>query len=98
MYIRVPCRGVRPRAGRRPETGQHTTRGTAVAKIILVVDDETLIRESLAELLADEGFEVLQAADGRAAYNVAARQPVDLVLSDVRMPEMDGVTLLGELR
>src|SRR3954452_7660637 len=98
MFTRVPCRGDRPRAGRPAETGYDTTRGTPVAKIILVVDDEAVIRESLAELLADEGFEVLQGADGGAAYDVALKRPVDLVLSDVRMPEMDGIALLGELR
>lgn len=68
-----------------------------MANTILIVEDETVLRESLAELLAGEGYEVLQAPDGKAAYNLVLKRPVDLVLSDVRMPEMDGVTLLGHL-
>jgi two-component system response regulator PilR (NtrC family) len=67
-------------------------------KTILLVEDEQVLRESLAELLSEEGYEVLQAADGRAAQALALARPVDLVLSDVRMPEMDGLTLLGHLR
>ena len=67
-------------------------------KTILIVEDETVLRESLAELLTSEGYEVLQAADGKAAYELVLQQPVDLVLSDIRMPEMDGMTLLAHLR
>ncbi len=67
-------------------------------KTLLIVEDETVLRESLAELLAEEGYAVEQAADGRAAHQRLLRGPVDLVLSDVRMPEMDGLTLLGHIR
>jgi len=69
-----------------------------MAKTILIVEDEQVLRESLAELLTGEGFDVLQAADGKAAYDMAMRQPVDVVLSDVRMPQMDGITLLGHFQ
>ncbi|MCY2954141.1 MAG: sigma-54 dependent transcriptional regulator [Planctomycetota bacterium] len=69
-----------------------------MAKTILIVEDETVLRESLAELLVGEGYEVRQAADGKAAYDLVMHQPVDLVLSDVRMPEMDGLTLLCQLQ
>jgi len=69
-----------------------------MVKTILIVEDETVLRESLAELLVSEGYEVRQAADGKAAYDLVMRQPVDLVLSDVRMPEMDGLTLLCHLQ
>ena len=65
---------------------------------ILIVEDETVLRESLAELLVEEGYEILQAADGKAAHQLILERGVDLVLSDVRMPEMDGLTLLGHLR
>jgi two-component system response regulator PilR (NtrC family) len=67
-------------------------------KTILIVEDEVVLRESIAELLAGEGFEILQAGDGKAAYSLVVQRPVDLVLSDVRMPEMDGMTLLGQLQ
>ena len=66
-------------------------------KRILIAEDETVLRESLAELLTDEGYEVVQAPDGKAAYKAVLERPVDLVLSDVRMPEMDGMQLLAEL-
>jgi two-component system response regulator PilR (NtrC family) len=69
----------------------------AMSKTILVAEDERVLRESLAELLVDEGYEVLQAGDGKAAYDLVLERPVDLVLSDVRMPEMDGMALLGHL-
>jgi DNA-binding NtrC family response regulator len=69
-----------------------------MAKTILIVEDEAVLRESLAELLTDEGYEVVQAENGKVAYDLILKRPVDLVLSDVRMPEMDGLTLLEHLR
>ena len=67
-------------------------------KRILIADDEQVLRESLASLLEDEGYEVLQAPDGRKAYEIIIDEPVDLVLSDMRMPEMDGLALLDHLQ
>jgi two-component system response regulator PilR (NtrC family) len=69
-----------------------------MSSTILIVEDEQVLRESLAGLLEAEGFEVLQAADGRVAHEIVLDRPVDLVLSDIRMPEMDGMALLGHLR
>jgi two-component system response regulator PilR (NtrC family) len=69
-----------------------------MAKTILIVEDETVLRESLAELLAEEGHTVKQAENGKVARELVLKEPVDLVLTDVRMPEMDGLTLLGHLR
>ena len=65
---------------------------------ILIAEDEQVLRESLAELLGDEGYTVLQAANGREVQQIILKEPVDLVLSDIRMPEMDGMTLLAYLR
>jgi DNA-binding NtrC family response regulator len=67
-------------------------------KTILIAEDETVLREAVAELLAEEGYEVVQAGDGKAAYDVVLHRAVDLVLSDVRMPEMDGLALLAQLQ
>lgn len=67
-------------------------------KTILIVEDEEMLRESLAELLAEEGYQISQASNGKEAYELVLVQPVDLVLTDVRMPEMDGITLLGHLQ
>ena len=69
-----------------------------MTKSVLIVEDEVVLRESLAELMAGEGFEVLQAADGKAAYAIVLERPVDVVVTDVRMSGMDGLTLLGHLR
>jgi DNA-binding NtrC family response regulator len=68
-----------------------------MSKTVLLVEDEQVIRQSMAELLTDEGYTVLQAGDGKSAYDIVLAQPVDLIVSDVRMPEMDGLTLLGHL-
>ncbi len=65
---------------------------------ILLVEDEQLLRESLAQLLTDEGFEVTQAANGKAGYDAALIETFDLVLTDIRMPVMDGLTLLKQLQ
>jgi two-component system response regulator PilR (NtrC family) len=62
---------------------------------ILLAEDEKLLRESLAQLLAEEGFTVVEAADGQEAYEKLLAEPFDLVISDIRMPRMDGMTLLG---
>jgi DNA-binding NtrC family response regulator len=69
-----------------------------MSKSILIVEDERVLRESLAGLLREQGYEVLEASNGREAYEKVLERAVDLVLSDVRMPEMDGMTLLGHLR
>src|SRR4051812_29517195 len=64
-----------------------------MSKTILIVEDETVLRESLAELLEEEGHTIKQAQNGKVAYDLILKEPVDLVLTDVRMPEMDGLTL-----
>jgi CheY-like chemotaxis protein len=65
---------------------------------ILVVDDEPAIRETLAALLEDEGYAVEQATDGLDAFDAIENDAVDLVISDVRMPYLDGPTLVQCLR
>ncbi len=67
-------------------------------KTILIAEDEDILRESLAELLDEEGYQIVQAANGKEAYDLVLDQPVDLVLTDVRMPEMDGMALLENLQ
>jgi two-component system nitrogen regulation response regulator NtrX len=63
---------------------------------ILVVDDEPDIRELVREILEDEGYEVAVAENGEAARTSFARNTPDLVLLDIWMPDIDGITLLKE--
>ena len=65
---------------------------------ILVVDDTTLAREAVAKLLEHEGFSVLRAQHGRDAWAMMYDHTPDLVLLDLMMPEMDGITLLRMIR
>ena len=61
---------------------------------ILVVDDERSMREMLAIVLRREGYEVLLAENGRSAIALLEREPVDLLISDVKMPDLSGVEVL----
>ena len=61
---------------------------------ILVVDDERSMRELLAIVLRREGYEVLLAENGRAAIDLLEREPVDLLISDIKMPDLSGVDVL----
>ncbi len=65
---------------------------------VLVVDDERMMRELLGNLLESHGYRVEMAADGREALVKAEAQPFDFILTDLKMPEMDGLTLLAELQ
>lgn len=66
-------------------------------KRILIVDDEENTRIGLAKLLAQEGFEVESAANGNEALDYLGREKVSLVISDINMPEMNGLVFLREL-
>ena len=67
-------------------------------KRILVVDDEPGLRQSLGLLLTDAGYAVTAEQNGRRALDRAVAETFDLVLCDVRMPEMDGLTFLRNYR
>jgi DNA-binding NtrC family response regulator len=67
-------------------------------KKILVVDDEPGLRQSLGLLLTDAGYTVTAEQDGRRGLDRAVAESFDLVLCDVRMPEMDGLTFLRNYR
>lgn len=65
---------------------------------VLVVDDEESVRITTAAILEQEGYTVEMAADGREALDLTAHKRFDLVLTDLRMDDMDGITLLHELQ
>ena len=60
---------------------------------VLIVDDDEMMREVLASLLADEGALTLEAENGTRAFKIVQESKFDIVLSDVRMPGGDGITL-----
>src|SRR5881396_3910726 len=69
-----------------------------MSETILVVDDEENIRHTLRGVLADEGFEVLEAPDGRRALELLKHVAPRLAIVDVWMPEMDGIELVERMR
>ena len=69
-----------------------------VIPTVLVVEDEPIIRELMTILLEDEGYAVHQAVDGLQALEMLERPGTDLVLSDVKMPRLDGASLVHRLR
>jgi len=71
--------------------------GTESKLRVLLVDDEPLIISALGRWLRGRGFEVLIAGNGQEALAILARERVDLVVSDVRMPVLDGPGLLRAL-
>jgi DNA-binding NtrC family response regulator len=80
---------------------RHRAQSTHVARTVLkvlVVEDEQDLCELIAESLEDEGYEVSCAADGAEALAAAAATPFDLVLADMRLPKIDGLTLFRRLR
>ncbi|MEQ8344621.1 MAG: response regulator [Sneathiellaceae bacterium] len=65
---------------------------------ILLIDDDNLVRESLAMHLQDAGHEVVQAADGRAGIDAFRTGRFDLVITDLFMPEVEGIETIRLLR
>jgi DNA-binding response OmpR family regulator len=67
-------------------------------RLVLVVDDEPMLRNLLSRLLRMEGYDVVEAADGQAALDLVEERRPDLVLLDVMLPARDGLDVLGDLR
>ena len=65
---------------------------------ILVIDDEELVRLTLRQTLEKAGYEVAEAQDGKEGLEIQNEVPVDLVITDIIMPEMDGMEMIHALR
>jgi CheY-like chemotaxis protein len=65
---------------------------------ILVIDDDRDIREILVEMLTDAGYEAAEASSGREGIRLYRQAPFDLVITDLVMPEKDGLEVVMELR
>jgi two-component system chemotaxis response regulator CheY len=74
------------------------TESDGMGKKVLAVDDSESMRKMVLFTLQSAGYEVIQACDGVEALDLARNSPVDLVLTDVHMPRMDGITLVRQLR
>ncbi len=64
---------------------------------LLIVEDEDNLRELYAEELEEEGYEISRAENGKAAIDLVKKESFDLVIMDIRMPEMDGIEALGKV-
>jgi DNA-binding response OmpR family regulator len=67
-------------------------------KLLLIVEDEDILVRTMSEKLTAEGFEVVKAYDGLQGLNIAESEHPDLILLDLLMPNMDGMSMLRELR
>lgn len=70
----------------------------APQKKVLVVEDEKTLREAVVDILRLKNFEALEAGNGREGVSTALSEHPDLILLDLIMPEMDGMTALKEIR
>jgi two-component system chemotaxis response regulator CheY len=69
-----------------------------MARRILIVDDSVMIRQMVSFTLREAGFEVVEAENGQDALNKVGKQNVDLIVTDLNMPLMDGITFIGNAR
>jgi two-component system chemotaxis response regulator CheY len=84
-------------AGKSPAWRQ-TSPETAAMASILAVDDSITMRQMTRIALQGGGHDVVTAEDGLSALDIARSTAFDLVITDLQMPDMDGITLIGELR
>lgn len=69
-----------------------------MAKSVLVVDDSSSVRQVVGIALKSAGYDVIEACDGRDALGKLIGQKVHLIISDVNMPNMDGITFVKEVK
>jgi len=76
----------------------HQINECAMSKRILTIDDSKTMRDMLMLTLAEAGFDVLQAVDGQDGLDVLVKEQVDVVITDINMPRMDGYEVIRQLR
>jgi two-component system chemotaxis response regulator CheY len=79
-------------------TDQPQTREATMTKRILTIDDSKTIRDMLMLTLSDAGFEVLQAVDGQDGVDMLTSERVDVIITDINMPRMNGYEVIRHLR
>jgi DNA-binding response OmpR family regulator len=65
---------------------------------VLIVEDDPSLRRVLSDKLQTEGFDVIEAGDGKAGLDIALREHPSCILLDIFMPRMDGISMLAQLR
>jgi len=65
---------------------------------ILIIDDDVQILDMLRQILKSEGYEVVEAADGREGIRLYREDPADLIITDIIMPEKEGIETIMELK
>jgi len=70
----------------------------ATAPLVCLIDDDALVRDALAFVLSDHGYEFIEAGDGAAGLVAATGRKADIVITDVNMPAIDGLALIRDLR
>lgn len=68
------------------------------AMTVLVVDDELMARKLIEKVLTRDGYRVVQADNGQVALEILEQTPIDIIVSDIRMPVMDGYDLLKTVK
>ena len=69
-----------------------------MAKRVMTVDDSATVRQVLQVTLESAGYDVVQAVDGADALDKLSREPVDMLVTDLNMPRIDGIGLIHEIR
>ena len=69
-----------------------------MSKRIMIVDDSVTVRQVLRLTLTDAGYDLLEACDGEDALKVMAGQSIDMMITDLNMPKMDGIELIKQVR
>lgn len=69
-----------------------------MAKTVLVVDDDSLVRRSLVTILRQNGYRALEATNGKEGFEKATEEEVNLIVTDLNMPEMSGIEMTEKLR
>jgi two-component system chemotaxis response regulator CheY len=81
-----------------PAPAAEPVAGTVLPKRILTIDDSKTMRDMLMLTLSNNGFEVLQAVDGLDGLDVLGRETVDVVITDINMPKLDGYGVIQHMR
>src|SRR3990172_12110489 len=89
--VGVPIRSTRP-------TKLWSTKNNMSGETILIVDDEESMRKSLADVMRDEGYDVVTASSGREGIDLLNETQPSLALLDIAMPGMDGIEVLRRFR